>query len=106
MVASSAWSLFSHAIRAEPNLEICSIHANKSVGDSRGTHDLPAGGDNSRDCAICSMASEKPLVHASDTGLFLLSALQLDVEHFSSAGLALPGDLLHYPPARPRAPPF
>jgi hypothetical protein len=106
MVASSAWSLFSHAIRAEPNLEICSIHANKSVDDSRGTHDLPAGGDNSRDCAICSMASEKPLVHASDTGLFLLSALQLDVEHFSSAGLALPGDLLHYPPARPRAPPF
>jgi hypothetical protein len=54
---------------------------------------------------MCSMASEKPLVHASDTGLFFLSALQVDSEYFSSERLVLPGDLLRYPPARPRAPP-
>jgi len=92
----------SHAKRAESNLEICSIHAKKTGGD--GTGGFPAR-DNSRDCAMCSMASEKPLAQSSDTGLFLLSALRLDADYAYSADLVLPGDLLRYPPARPRAPP-
>jgi len=103
MTASGAWPFLSHARRADTNLEICSIHGKKSAGDSTGG--LPAG-DNYRDCAMCSMASEKPLARSSDTGLSLLSALQSDAEYFPAADLVLPGDLLRYPPARPRAPPL
>ena len=102
MAAGSAWPFLSHARRTDANLEVCSIHGKKTGGD--GTGGFPAG-DNSRDCAMCSMASEKPVARSSDAWLFLLSALQLDEDYASPADFIPPWDLLRYPPARPRAPP-
>jgi len=102
MTASAAWPLMSYAKRAGPDLEICSVHAKKAGGD--GTGSLPAG-DDSRDCAMCCMASQKLLAQSSATGVFLLSALQLEADYAPSADLVVPGDLLRYPPAQPRAPP-
>jgi hypothetical protein len=104
LVANSAWPLisphFSYGGRADPVAEICSTtHAKQPSGPA-----LPSKHHHSTDCALCSLAVDKPLAPARDIPLLVVS--QREADFCPATDLAAPPVSLACPPAPPRAPPL